>query len=345
MNKITVLAGDYIGPEIMDAGLKVLKAATENTDFKYQLAFCPFGGEAIDKCGTPLPQATIDECTASDAVLLAAIGGPKWDNEKERPEAGLLKIRQVLNLFANIRPTEITTNMTKYSPLKNATNTDFVIVRELTSGIYFGKPREMTSSYALDTMRYQTQEIERVARVAFKMATNRRKKVTMVDKSNVLASSKLWRKVVTAVAKDYPEVELDFCYVDAMAMKIISQPEQFDVILTENLFGDILSDEAAEITGSLGSIPSMSIGESQLALYEPIHGSAPDIAGKNIANPFSMINSVKMMLINSFQQNEIAAKITQAVDAAIKNNVVTPDLNGKSTTAEVTEFIINEIRK
>lgn len=345
MNKITVLQGDYIGPEIMAAGLKVLAAATENENFDYKLTYAPFGGEAIDKVGEPLPQTTINECKKSDAVLLSAIGGPKWDDSPERPEKGLLKIRQALNLYANIRPTCISAAMQKYSPIKNSHDVDFVIVRELTSGIYFGTPRETTLDYALDTMRYTPQEIERVTRVAFKMAQTRHHHVTLVDKSNVLDTSKLWRNVVKQVALDYPDVTVDFCYVDAMSMKLISNPSQFDVILTENLFGDILSDEAAETTGSLGSIPSMSTGDGKVALYEPIHGSAPDIAGKGIANPFSMINSVIMMLKNSFHQDAIAAKIEKAVNAAIENGIVTPDLKGTSTTQAVTDYVINEMRK
>ncbi|WP_429971626.1 3-isopropylmalate dehydrogenase [Fructilactobacillus sp. Tb1] len=345
MNKITVLQGDYIGPEIMDAGLQVLAAATENENFSYKLTYAPFGGEAIDKVGVPLPEATIAECKKSDAVLLSAIGGPKWDDAPERPEKGLLKIRQALNLYANIRPTDISQAMQKYSPIKNCADVNFVIVRELTSGIYFGTPRETTAEYALDTMRYTPQEIERVSHVAFKMAQTRDHHVTLVDKSNVLDTSKLWRKIVKEVAVHYPDVKVDFCYVDAMSMKLISNPSQFDVILTENLFGDILSDEAAEITGSLGSIPSMSSGDGQVALYEPIHGSAPDIAGKGIANPFSMINSVKMMMKNSFNRADIAEKIETAVNAAVANGIVTPDLNGTSNTQTVTDYVINEMRK
>lgn len=342
---IAVLQGDYIGPEIMQAGLKVLQAVSQNSDFNYTIHSVPFGGEAIDKTGDPLPQSTLEACQKSDAVLLSAIGGPKWDNAKKRPEAGLLQIRKELGLFSNIRPTVISSAMKPYSPIKINGNVDFVIVRELTSGIYFGTPREKNTDNALDTMTYTKNEIKRVAKVAFDMAEKRNKHVTMVDKANVLATSKFWREVVAEVAQEYPDVIYDNSYVDAMAMKIISEPEKFDVILTENLFGDILSDEAAQITGSLGTIPSMSMGETGPALYEPIHGSAPDIAGKGIADPISMIKSVAMMLENSFGRNDLAKKIMAAVDQSIANKITTPDLGGHSSTDEVTESIINSIQE
>ncbi|UQS87315.1 3-isopropylmalate dehydrogenase [Nicoliella spurrieriana] len=342
-NKITVLTGDYIGPEIMAAGLRVLEAVSKAGHFEYEATTMPFGGHAIDECGEPLPQRTIDECKNSDAVLLSAIGGPKWDAAPKRPEQGLLAIRQALNLFANIRPTEISPAMMQYSPLKKIEPVNFVIVRELTSGIYFGTPREQHADYALDTMRYTKAEIERVSRVAFQMAQHRNHRVTLVDKSNVLATSKFWRVVVDEVAKDYPDVELNYSYVDAASMKIISSPEQFDVILTENLFGDILSDEAAQITGSLGTIPSMSTGDQKPVLYEPIHGSAPDIAGQGIANPFSMINSVKMMLAHSFDRADLAERIGKAVDQVVADNIVTPDLGGKYGTKEVTDAVIKNL--
>lgn len=342
--KITVLPGDYIGPEIMNAGLAVLKAVSEGT-FDYQIDEQPFGGAGIDQTGDPLPQRTLASAKASDAVLLAAIGGPKWDNAPKRPEKGLLQIRQELNLFANIRPTAISRAMQKYSPIKQLAPVDFVIVRELTSGIYFGRPREIDAHHAIDTMRYTTNEIRRVAQVAFEMAEKRHHHVTLVDKANVLATSNLWRKVVAEVAADYPTVAYDTSYVDATAMKIISAPEQFDVILTENMFGDILSDEAAEITGSLGTIPSMSRGTSGPALYEPIHGSAPDIAGKGIANPLSMINSIAMMLRHSFNRPDLADIIAASVDAVIETGSVTPDLGGQATTDQVTAAIINHIHE
>ncbi len=342
--KITVLPGDYIGPEIMKAGLAVLKAVSQD-EFDYQIDVQPFGGAGIDEVGDPLPQQTINSAKASDAVLLAAIGGPKWDHAPKRPEKGLLQIRQELNLFANIRPTAISQAMQTYSPLKQREPVDFVIVRELTSGIYFGKPREIDSNHAIDTMRYTSEEIRRVARIAFDMASKRAHHVTLVDKANVLATSNLWRQVVAQIAAEYPDVDYDVSYVDAAAMKIISAPEQFDVILTENMFGDILSDEAAEITGSLGTIPSMSRGTTGPALYEPIHGSAPDIAGKGIANPLSMINSVAMMLTNSFNRPDLAAEITRSVDEVVRSGQVTPDLGGTAATTAVTRAIIEKIEE
>lgn len=343
--QITALPGDYIGPEIMAAGLRVLRAVTADQNFDYTVTEYPFGGAGIDAAGDPLPKETLAAAKASDAVLLAAIGGPKWDGAARTPETGLLEIRKALNLFANIRPTAISPVMQRYSPIKNEDPVDFVIVRELTSGIYFGTPRERTADYALDTMRYTASEIERVARVAFEMANRRHQHVTLVDKANVLATSKFWREVVGRVATQYPAVTLDYSYVDAAAMKIIANPAQFDVILTENLFGDILSDEAAQITGSLGTIPSMSSGANGPALYEPIHGSAPDIAGQGIANPFSMIKSVAMMLTNSFDRRDLAATINAAVDQSIATHVVTPDLGGSATTKEVTNAVVQSIQE
>ena len=342
--KITVLPGDYIGPEIMKAGLSVLKAVSRGK-FTYQIDKRPFGGAGIDKKGDPLPQSTLDSAKTSDAILLAAVGGPKWNQAPKRPKKGLLQLRQKLNLFANIRPTVINQTMRKYSPLKSIKPVDFMIVRELTSGIYFGKPREINSNHAIDTMSYTKNEICRVAKIAFQMAKKRRKHVTMIDKANVLATSNLWQRVVKKVATGYPDIIYDTSYVDATAMKIISNPQQFDVILTENMFGDILSDEAAEITGSLGTIPSMSRGANGPTLYEPIHGSAPDIAGKKIANPLSMINSIALMLRHSFNRTDLADEITKSTDAVIKAGHVTPDLGGQSTTDQVTDDIINKINE
>ncbi|MQS52757.1 3-isopropylmalate dehydrogenase [Companilactobacillus mishanensis] len=343
--QIAVLAGDYIGPEIMYAGLKVLEAVSKNNQFDYEINAVPFGGAAIDETGNPLPDSTLEACKNSDAVLLAAVGGPKWDHAVKRPEQGLLEIRKELNLFANIRPTVISSATQEYSPIKITDPVDFVIVRELTSGIYFGQPREKTSTMAIDTMRYTSEEIERVATVAFEMASHRRNHVTLVDKANVLATSKFWREITEGVAKNYPNVKYDTSYVDAASMKIISSPAQFDVILTENLFGDILSDEAAQITGSLGTIPSMSKGKTGPALYEPIHGSAPDIAGKGIADPISMIKSVAMMLENSFGRGDMAIQINQAIDEVYKKRILTPDLGGSSSTDEVTNSIIKSIQE
>ncbi|MFC6322692.1 3-isopropylmalate dehydrogenase [Companilactobacillus baiquanensis] len=343
--QIAVLAGDYIGPEIMSAGLRVLKAVSEDSDFEYELRKLLFGGAAIDEVGEPLPQNTLTTCKNSDAILLAAIGGPKWDHALKRPEEGLLAIRKELGLFSNIRPTKIDRSMISYSPIEVTDSVDFVIVRELTSGIYFGKPSELTENDAFDTMRYSAREIRRAAKIAFEMAMKRKKHVTLVDKANVLSTSKLWRRVVKEVANHYPEVTYDTSYVDSAAMKIISTPEQFDVLLTENLFGDILSDEAAQITGSLGTIPSMSIGSSGPALYEPIHGSAPDIAGKEIADPISMIKSIAMMLDNSFDREDLAQEIYSSIYQSINEKNVTPDLGGDRSTTEVTDAIIKNIKE
>ncbi|AUJ31123.1 MAG: 3-isopropylmalate dehydrogenase [Liquorilactobacillus nagelii] len=342
---IAILRGDYIGPEIMDAGLAVLAAAAKKSSFSYQTIDYPFGGAAIDQTGTPLPIATIEGCQAADAVLLSAIGGPKWDQASKRPEAGLLEIRNKLGLFANIRPTKINSILAKRSPIKAEViaGTDFVIVRELTSGIYFGKPRNQTATAAIDASTYTVEEIERIVRVGFKMSQHRKQHVTIVDKANVLATSKLWRQVAAKVAQDYPEITLDYCYVDAAAMKIISQPTFFDVIITANLFGDILSDEASVLTGSLGTIPSMSAGSTGPNLYEPIHGSAPDIAGKGIADPISMIQSIEMMLRESFQENQLADQIAQAVQKTIAAGILTPDLGGTATTQTVTTEIIRNL--
>lgn len=343
--QIAVLPGDGIGPEIMAAGLEVLAAVSQHSDFSYETEFLPFGGQGIDEAGDPLPAQTLAAAKQSDAVLLSAIGGPKWDNSPRRPEQGLLEIRSALNLFANIRPTRVSDIQIDRSPLKAdiVRGTDFVIVRELTSGAYFGKPRSLKTDEAIDTIYYSQNEVERIMRIGFDLADQRKKKVTIVDKSNVLATSKLWRQVAASVAAQYPEVEVEYRYVDAMSMAIISQPANFDVVITPNLFGDILSDEAAEITGSIGQIPSMSAGEDGPNLYEPIHGSAPDIAGQGIANPISMINTVAMMLRESFQEGELAQVIEAAVDATIKDGTVTPDMGGKFTTQEVTNHIIDYI--
>ncbi|MFD0896824.1 3-isopropylmalate dehydrogenase [Loigolactobacillus binensis] len=343
---IAVLPGDYIGPEIMQAGLAVLAAAAATTDFTYSLKTYPFGGAAIDATGEPLPEATLKGAQAADAILLAAIGGPKWDAAPQRPEAGLLAIRKALGLFANIRPTQVLPALVPRSPLKAelVNGTDFVIVRELIGGIYFGQPRELAADHAIDTMVYQASEIQRILQAGFELAQTRRHHVTVVDKANVLATSKLWRRITEKVAAAYPDVTVDFEYVDAASMKIIQQPTHFDVIITENLFGDILSDEAATITGSLGTIPSESRGISGPSLYEPIHGSAPDIAGTGQADPLSMINSITLMLRNSFQATATAAKIDQALAATLAAGIMTPDLGGSATTDSMTQAIIERIK-
>jgi 3-isopropylmalate dehydrogenase len=344
-HQIAILAGDYIGPEIMASAEEVLAHTAKKFDFAYETTAYPFGGEAIDKCGDPLPQSTIDGAKQADAILLSAIGGPKWDAAQKRPEAGLLAIRQALGLYANIRPTKISESQVDDSPIKPeiVRGTDFVIARELTSGAYFGKPRELAEDHAIDTMYYSKDEVERIMVTGFDMAMQRKQHVTIVDKSNVLATSKFWRKTAERVSKRYPKVTVDYRYIDATTMAIMTQPTAFDVIITANLFGDILSDEAAQITGSIGTIPSMSAGAAGPNLYEPIHGSAPDIAGKGIADPIAMVKSVAMMMQYSFNQPDIAEAIEQACDQVIAAGITTPDLGGSATTDEVTDAIIARI--
>ena len=312
--KITLLKGDGIGPEIVDQAVKVLDKAAEKFNFTVEYDEALLGGCAIDATGVPLPEETIAKCKASDSVMLGAVGGPKWDDQpgNNRPEAGLLGIRGALGLFANLRPSVIFGPLKSASPIKDdiiGDNMDIMIVRELTGGIYFGERGRKTVDgcpAAWDTEQYTVPEIERIARVAFDLAMKRGKKVTSVDKANVLESSRLWRETVIKVSADYPEVELNHMYVDNCAMQLVRNPKQFDVIVTSNIFGDILSDEASMIAGSIGMLASASLSDGKLGLYEPIHGSAPDIAGKNIANPLATILSVAMMLRYSFNRQDAA---------------------------------------
>ena len=299
--KIVALAGDGIGPEIMEAGLDVLEALSKKTGFDYEIDRCPFGGAGIDAAGHPLPDETLKACREADAILLAAIGSPQYDGAVIRPEQGLLALRKELNLYANIRPVKIFDSLKHLSPLKpeRIVGVDFVVVRELTGGIYFGE-HILEERKARDINDYSYEEVERIIRKAFEIARNRRKIVTSIDKQNVLATSKLWRKVAEEVAQDFSDVTLEHQLVDSAAMLMITNPAKFDVIVTENLFGDILSDESSVLSGTLGVMPSASHSENGPSLYEPIHGSAPDIAGQGIANPISMILSVAMMLRDSF---------------------------------------------
>ncbi|MDR1033526.1 MAG: 3-isopropylmalate dehydrogenase [Bifidobacteriaceae bacterium] len=347
--KIVTLAGDGIGPEIMDAGLKVLEAVAKKTGFDYEIDAQPFGGAAIDVFGEPLPAKTLNAAKNADAVLLAAIGAPKYENAKIRPEQGLLAIRKELGLFANIRPIRVHPALSHLSPLKvdKVKGIDFVIVRELTGGIYFGEPRVLEAEHAVDTNVYSADEIRRIATYAFELARTRRRKVTSVDKQNVLATSKLWRNVVEDVHKNYPDVTLEHQLVDSCAMILITDPKRFDVIVTENLFGDILSDEASVLPGSLGLMPSAShgarkgsAGGGNPSLYEPIHGSAPDIAGKGIANPLAMILSVAMMLGQSFGDLTAQKLIESATDSVLTSGILTPDLGGNASTEEVTGAVV-----
>ncbi|GAA6821934.1 3-isopropylmalate dehydrogenase [Helicobacter pylori] len=342
---IVSLPGDGIGPEIMSGSLDILEQLSKKFNFNYNVEEHDFGGIAIDNHGTPLPDDTLTACQNADAILLGSVGGPKWTDPNNRPEQGLLGIRKTLGLFANIRPTTVTEGTSHLSPIKESrvTGTDFVIVRELTGGIYFGEPKHWNQDQALDSLTYTKPEIERIAHVAFKLAQKRNKKLTSVDKENVLSSSKLWRQVINNVAKEYPDVEVNHLLVDACAMHLITNPTQFDVIVTENLFGDILSDEASVMPGSLGLSPSASFSEQGTRLYEPIHGSAPDIANQNKANPFGMLLSVAMCLRESFGEEQAASHLEQTVYQLIKNGKTTSDLGGQCTTTEVFQFVKENI--
>lgn len=341
--KIVALPGDGIGPEIINGILELLELISHKYDFQYQIEHHHFGGAAIDNYGTPLTDETLEACKSSDAILLGAIGGPKWSNPKNRPEHGLLKLRKALNLYANIRPTIVSEGTSHLSPLKQerVEGTDLVIVRELTSGIYFGEPSHYDNHSALDSLTYTREEIERIVRVAFNLAQNRRKKLTSVDKENVLSSSKLWRQVVNEVKADYPDVEVNHLLVDACSMHLITHPTQFDVIVTENLFGDILSDEASVIPGSLGLSPSASFGEQGTRLYEPIHGSAPDIANQDKANPFGMVLSLALCLKESLNQEQAAIELEKHVFKLIKSGHTTADLGGSHKTSEIFKLLKN----
>ena len=323
---VTLIDGDGIGPEIIYETKKVLNKVSEKYKFHITYDNADLGGIAIENFGVPLPKETIKKCKNSDSILLGAVGGPKWDNlqENSRPEAGLLGIRKELELFANLRPITIFDALISVSPIKKDiidSSVNIMIVRELTGGIYFGKHNTKVhenETIALDTEIYSSHEIERIAKLAFDMAMKRNKKLCSVDKANVLASSRLWRKVVNNVSKEYPEVELKHLYIDNCAMQLIKNPKQFDVILTSNMFGDILSDEASMISGSIGMLASASLGKAKLGLYEPIHGSAPDIAGCNIANPLASILSASMMLKFSLNELNASKNIESAINKALK---------------------------
>ena len=337
--KITLLKGDGIGPEIVNQAVKVLDRAGEKFGFTVEYDEALLGGCAIDATGVPLPDETVAKCKASDSVILGAVGGPKWDSlpGSNRPEAGLLGIRGALGLFANLRPSVIFGPLKSASPIKDdiiGGNLDIMIVRELTGGIYFGERgrKEVDGQPAAwDTEMYTVAEVERIARVAFDLAMKRNKKLTSVDKANVLESSRLWRETVIRVSKDYPEVELNHMYVDNCAMQLVRNPRQFDVIVTSNIFGDILSDEASMIAGSIGMLASASLSGGKLGLYEPIHGSAPDIAGQGIANPLATILSVAMMLRYSLDRPQAADAIENAV-AKVLETYRTPDIYEEGMT-------------
>jgi len=354
--KIAVLKGDGIGPEIVDSAIKVLRHVEKLSGHSFELEEGLIGGIAIDQKGEPLPKETLDLCLQADAVLLGAVGGPKWDNlpTSKRPEKGLLQIRKALDLYANLRPAKVYEPLIQASPLKEGTarGTDFIVIRELTGDVYYGEPRgifiENGKRVGINTMRYTEDEIRRVVRKAFEIAMKRRKKLTSVDKSNVLEVSGLWKEIVEEESKNYPEVELEHLYVDNCAMQIVRRPSSFDVIVTGNIFGDILSDEAAVITGSLGMLPSASLGE-RYALYEPVHGSAPDIAGKGIANPIATILSVSMMLRYSFNLEKEAQAIEKAVEKTLEKGYRTPDIYSEGClrvgTQQMTDAIIKSLEE
>lgn len=340
MNKIAVLKGDGIGPEIVNEALKVLNKIGEKFNHKFDTTELLFGGASIDEFGVPLTDEVLNICKNSDAVLLGAVGGPKWDNveKTKRPESGLLKIRKELGLFANLRPTKLFKELKNSCPLKEniiKNGIDFVMIRELTGGVYFGdkNTKEVNGiTVAIDEMRYDENEIRRIGIIAFETARKRNKKVTSIDKSNVLDTSKLWRKIMHELSEKYQDVEYEDMLVDSASMQIIKNPSRFDVVVTENMFGDILSDEASVLAGSIGMMPSASLGSTALGLYEPIHGSAPDIAGQNISNPIGTILSVAMMLRYSFNMDEEAKYIEYAVEKVLADGYRTTDLYIDGTT-------------
>ena len=349
--KIALLKGDGIGPEIVDEAVKVLNKIGEKFGHTFEYSQGYLGGESIDKFGMPLTEETIATCKASDAVILGAVGGAKWDviDPALRPEKGLLGIRKALGLYMNLRPAILYEALRDSSPLKSeiiGDGLDMIVIRELTGGIYFGE-RSKTHDEAHDTMYYSRPEIERIARKAFEVAMLREKRLMSIDKHNVLDSSKLWREVVIEVSQDYPEVKLDHMYVDNAAMQLVINPRQFDVIVTENMFGDILSDEASMLTGSIGMLPSASLGDSKVGLYEPIHGSAPDIAGKGIANPIATILSLSMMLKYSFNLLKEADAIEKAVEKVLEEGYRTGDIYTEGTkkvgTTEMGDLIASRL--
>lgn len=351
---IAVLAGDGIGPEIMKQALKVTEAVCNKFGHNLNYTEAIVGAGAIDATGDPYPAATHDLCMNSDAVLFGAIGDPKYDNDpnaKVRPEQGLLRMRQQLGLYGNIRPVMTFPSLLHKSPLRAdlVEGADFVCIRELTGGIYFGRPqgRSEDGNTAYDTTVYTREEIERVLHLAYKYAAQRRKKVTVVDKANVIATSRLWRQIAQEIAPQYPDIETDYLFVDNAAMRIIQWPRSFDVMVTENMFGDILTDEASVITGSMGLLPSASIGV-HTSLFEPIHGSYPQAAGKDIANPIAMILSAALMFEDAFNLKDEGSLIREAVNASLEAGVVTEDIadGGKAyKMSEVGEWITNYIKK
>jgi len=349
--KIVVLGGDGIGPEVTREAVRVLAAVAKRRGHAFEFDERLMGGCSIDRHGTPLADEVLAACRSSSAVLLGAVGGPKWDDPraKVRPEQGLLALRKGLGVFANLRPVRVHPSLIDASPLKpeRLRGVDILVIRELTGGLYFGQPKgrrtEGGHEKAVDTLEYQDFEIERVVRLAFRLARARRRKVTSVDKANVLESSRLWRQVASALSEKEPEVALEHMLVDTASMRLIQSPASFDVLVTENMFGDILTDEASVLAGSMGLLPSASIGEGGPGLYEPIHGSAPDIAGRGIANPLGTILSAALLLRHSLGLEAEASAIERAVDAAIAEGCRTADLSGALSTAQMTDEVLRRL--
>ena len=342
---ITVLPGDGIGPEVIAEAVKVMNAVGNRFGHTFDMSYGRVGGNAIDDFGTPLPDETVEMCSGTDGILFGAVGGPKWDDPRAptRPEDGILAIRKSLGLFANLRPVKVYPQLINSSPIKPALleGVDMIIVRELTGGLYFAKPKKRWDTSrgrrGVDTLKYTEQEIERIVRVGFELAQGRRKRLTSVDKANVLETGRLWREIATEVAEDYPDVELEHVLVDAASMQLISNPSHFDVIVAENTFGDILTDEASVLAGSMGMLPSASLsglpkpsgrGKRPVSLYEPIHGSAPDIAGQGIANPIGTILSMASMLRYSLGLDAEAEAVEQSVEGVLAEGYRTPDIAG-----------------
>ena len=349
---IITLPGDGIGPEITASAVEILKEISKQSDIEFNITEKQIGGKSIDLYSMPLTDEALDACLSSDSVFLGAVGGPKWDNvdHEIKPEQALLKLRKSLSLYSNLRPANIFKSLINSSSLKPniIDGTDIMIVRELTGGIYFGSPRGLDAERGWNTLEYTKKEVERIARVSFKLAQSRSKNLVSVHKSNVLESSQFWQNIVHEIHQDYPDVTLSDMYVDNAAMQIIQNPKQFDVIVTQNLFGDILSDISAMITGSLGMLPSASIGDD-FSMYEPVHGSAPDLAGKNIANPIASILSIAMMMGITFKNKTIESNLYQAVSDALGQGYGTPDIvddkNKHLSTTEFTELVKEQYRK
>jgi 3-isopropylmalate dehydrogenase len=348
---LVLLPGDGIGPEVVAQAVRVLEAVSRSSGAVFHTTEHLIGGSAIDACGTALPDEALAACKQADAVLLGAVGGPKWDDPqaKVRPEQGLLGLRKALGVYANLRPVRVHPDLVSASPLKpeKLAGVDMLVVRELTGGLYFGQPkgREMVDGRerAVDTLVYTDEEVRRVVHMAFRLAQGRRGKVTSVDKANVLESSRLWRKVTHEVAAEFPGVTLEDMLVDTAAMRLVTSPANIDVLVTENMFGDILTDEASVLAGSMGMLPSASLGDSGAGLYEPIHGSAPDIAGRGIANPVGTILSTAMLLRHSLNMSQAAESIERAVDQAIHEGMRTVDLGGSLSSRQMTDEILSRM--